>query len=61
MRFFKEVTPVLIVTQKFPQYFEKNLKFFALLTNFYLFIPPFLAEPLTMFSGTAVWNPRSLQ
>jgi hypothetical protein len=31
-----------------------NLEFFAAFQNIYLFIPRFLAEPLTMFRGTLV-------
>jgi hypothetical protein len=40
--------------QKFPQYFEGYLEFFAVFPNFYLFIPRFLAERLMMFRGTLV-------
>jgi len=49
-----KVTPVLTAKQKFPEYFEKHLQIS------YLFIPAFIAERLTMFSGTAVGNQRSL-
>jgi hypothetical protein len=33
-------------------YFEGYFEFFALFKNFYLFNPPLLAEPTTMFCGT---------
>ena len=48
--------PVLPATeQKFPRYFEEYLEFLRYLKIFiYLFIPQFLAEPLTVFSGTIV-------
>jgi hypothetical protein len=45
------VSVLPIAGQKFPQYFEGYLEFFAVFQNLYLFIPRFLAEPLT-FCGT---------
>jgi hypothetical protein len=49
----KEITPVLpIAGQKFLQYFAGHLEFFAVFQKFYLFIPRFLTETLTMLSGT---------
>lgn len=49
----KEITPVLpIAGQKFLQYFVGHLEFFAVFQKFYLFIPRFLTETLTMLSGT---------
>jgi hypothetical protein len=42
-------TPVLpIARQKFPSYFEGYLEFFTIFKNLYVYIPPFLVEPLTM-------------
>jgi len=49
------ITAVLLIDgQKFPQYFEVHLEFFAVFQNFYLFIPRLFVEPPTMFCGTVV-------
>ena len=38
---------VAICKKKCPRYFEVHLKFFEVLRNSCVFIPPFLVEPLT--------------
>ena len=38
--------------KKFSQYFEGYLLFFAAFQNSYVFIPPRLSRPLTMFCET---------
>jgi hypothetical protein len=43
-----------VARQKFPRYFEGYLGVFAVFQHFCLFIPRFLAEPLTMFCRTLV-------
>jgi len=35
----------------FLRYFKEYFEFFAVIQNFYLLLPRFLAEPLTMFYG----------
>jgi len=52
---FKEIIPVSIIAgHNSPQYSERHLEFFAMFHNFYLLVPRFQTEPLTMFRGTLV-------
>jgi len=45
--------------EKILLYFEGHSEFFALFKNFYLFNPPFLAEPTTMLCGNVIEKHRS--
>jgi hypothetical protein len=49
------MTPVLLISgQKFPAIFRRLFGILTVLQHFYLYIPRFLAEPLTMFCETLV-------